>query len=233
MEITRVLVVTAHPDDVDFGAAGTIAQFVDKGVEVTYLLVTSGDAGGNEREVDGEGMAELRRAEQAEAAKAVGVTDVRFLSGYRDGRVEPTIELRRDIARVIRQVRPELVITSTPERNYQFIGPSHPDHRAVGGATLDAVYPDARNPYAYAELADLEAWTVGEVWLLGGTSPNHFVDITDTIDRKITALTAHTSQVGHREGFEEFVRERWSGIALKAGLGEGRYAEAFQVVPTA
>src|SRR5687768_7819129 len=102
MEITRVLVVTAHPDDVDFGAAGTIAQFVDKGVEVTYLLVTSGDAGGNEREVDGEGMAELRRAEQAEAAKAVGVTDVRFLSGYRDGRVEPTIELRRDIARVIR-----------------------------------------------------------------------------------------------------------------------------------
>ncbi|MEU4326418.1 PIG-L deacetylase family protein [Nonomuraea dietziae] len=233
MEITRVLVVTAHPDDVDFGAAGTIAQFVDKGVEVTYLLVTSGDAGGNEREVDGEGMAELRRAEQAEAAKAVGVTDVRFLSGYRDGRVEPTIELRRDIARVIRQVRPELVITSTPERNYQFIGPSHPDHRAVGGATLDAVYPDARNPYAYAELADLEAWTVGEVWLLGGTSPNHFVDITDTIDRKITALTAHASQVGHREGFEEFVRERWSGIALKAGLGEGRYAEAFQVVPTA
>ncbi|MEV4161049.1 PIG-L deacetylase family protein [Nonomuraea dietziae] len=233
MEITRVLVVTAHPDDVDFGAAGTIAQFVDKGVEVTYLLVTSGDAGGNEREVDGEGMAELRRAEQAEAAKAVGVTDVRFLSGYRDGRVEPTIELRRDIARVIRQVRPELVITSTPERNYQFIGPSHPDHRAVGGATLDAVYPDARNPYAYAELADLEAWTVGEVWLLGGTSPNHFVDITDTIDRKITALAAHASQVGHREGFEEFVRERWSGIALKAGLGEGRYAEAFQVVPTA
>ncbi|GAA2643654.1 PIG-L deacetylase family protein [Nonomuraea recticatena] len=233
MEITRVLVVTAHPDDVDFGAAGTIAQFVDKGVEVTYLLVTSGDAGGNEREVDGEGMAELRRAEQAEAAKAVGVTDVRFLSGYRDGRVEPTIELRRDIARVIRQVRPELVITSTPERNYQFIGPSHPDHRAVGGATLDAVYPDARNPYAYAELADLEAWTVGEVWLLGGASPNHFVDITDTIDRKITALTAHASQVGHREGFEEFVRERWSGIALKAGLGEGRYAEAFQVVPTA
>ncbi|GAA3471695.1 PIG-L deacetylase family protein [Nonomuraea roseola] len=233
MEITRVLVVTAHPDDVDFGAAGTIAQFVDKGVEVTYLLVTSGDAGGNEREVDGEGMAELRRTEQAEAAKAVGVTDVRFLSGYRDGRVEPTIELRRDIARVIRQVRPELVITSTPERNYQFIGPSHPDHRAVGGATLDAVYPDARNPYAYAELADLEAWTVGEVWLLGGTSPNHFVDITDTIDRKITALTAHASQVGHREGFEEFVRERWSGIALKAGLGEGRYAEAFQVVPTA
>ncbi|GAA3316980.1 PIG-L deacetylase family protein [Nonomuraea dietziae] len=233
MEITRVLVVTAHPDDVDFGAAGTIAQFVDKGVEVTYLLVTSGDAGGNEREVDGAGMAELRRAEQAEAAKAVGVTDVRFLSGYRDGRVEPTIELRRDIARVIRQVRPELVITSTPERNYQFIGPGHPDHRAVGGATLDAVYPDARNPYAYAELADLEAWTVGEVWLLGGTSPNHFVDITDTIDRKITALTAHASQVGHREGFEEFVRERWSGIALKAGLGEGRYAEAFQVVPTA
>ncbi|MFD1931458.1 MULTISPECIES: PIG-L deacetylase family protein [Nonomuraea] len=233
MEITRVLVVTAHPDDVDFGAAGSIAQFVDRGVEVTYLLVTSGDAGGHERELDGEGMADLRRAEQSAAAKAVGVTDVRFLSGYHDGRVEPTIELRRDIARVIRQVRPDVVITSTPERNYQFIGPSHPDHRAVGAATLDAVYPDARNPYAYPELADLEAWTVSEVWLIGGMSPNHYVDITDTMDRKITALSAHTSQVGHREGFEEFVRERWAGIAVRGGLGEGRYAEAFQVVPTA
>ncbi|MGV9304656.1 MULTISPECIES: PIG-L deacetylase family protein [unclassified Nonomuraea] len=233
MEFARVLVVTAHPDDVDFGAAGTIAQFVDKGVEVTYLLVTAGDAGGHERETDGEGMAELRRAEQAAAAKAVGVTDVRFLSGYRDGRVEPTIELRRDIAGVIRQVRPDLVITSTPERNYQFIGPSHPDHRAVGAATLDAVYPDARNPYAYEELAGLEPWTVGEVWLIGSMTPDHWVDITETIDRKLAALAAHASQVGHREGFEEFVRERWAGIAVKGGLGEGRYAEAFQVVPTA
>ena len=150
-EINRVLVVTAHPDDADFGSAGSVALFVDRGVEVTYLLVTDGDAGGNERTLDNSGMAELRRAEQRAAAKAVGVTDVRFL-GYSDGQVVPSLELRRAIARVIRQVRPDLVITHHPDRNYQFIAPSHPDHRAVGGATLDAVYPDARNPYAFPEL---------------------------------------------------------------------------------
>lgn len=233
-DINRVLVVTAHPDDADFGAAGTIALFVDRGIEVTYLLVTDGDAGGNERTQDNAGMAEVRRAEQIAAAKAVGVTDVRFL-GYADGTVVPTLELRRDIARVIRLVRPDLVITHHPDRNYQFIAPSHPDHRAVGGATLDAVYPDARNPYAFPELLKdegLDAWTAREVWLTGGTAPNHWVDITDSIDRKLTALTSHVSQVSHVEGFEEFVRARFAERAAVAGLGEGRYAEGFQVVPT-
>ena len=172
-EINRVLVVTAHPDDADFGAAGTVALFGDRGVEVTYLLVTDGDAGGNERTLDNTGMAELRRAEQTAAAKAVGVTDVRFL-GHADGTVVPSLALRKDIARVIRQVRPDLVITHHPDRNYQFIAPSHPDHRAVGGSTLDAVYPDARNPYAFPELVKdegLEAWTVREVWLMRRLHP--------------------------------------------------------------
>ncbi|MFC7590091.1 PIG-L deacetylase family protein [Nonomuraea antimicrobica] len=172
-EINRVLVVTAHPDDADFASAGTVALFVDRGVEVTYLLVTDGDAGGNERTLDNSGMAELRRSEQLAAAKAVGVSDVRFL-GRPDGRVVPSLELRKAIARVIRQVRPDLVITHHPDRNYRSIAPSHPDHRAVGGATLDAVYPDARNPYAFPELIEeegLEAWTVREVWLNGGATP--------------------------------------------------------------
>jgi LmbE family N-acetylglucosaminyl deacetylase len=234
-EISRVLVVTAHPDDVDFGAAGTMALFTDRGVEVTYLIVTDGDAGGNDRALDNTGMAELRREEQSAAAKAVGVTDVRFL-GYSDGVLEPSLQLRRDIARVIRQVRPELVVTHTPERNYQFIAPSHPDHRAVGGSTLDAVYPDARNPYTFPELflqEGLEAWTVREVWLTGGSTPNHFVDITDAIDRKLAALLSHVSQVSHMEGFEEFVRSRFGQTAVTAGFGEGRFAEQFQVVTTA
>ncbi|MEU6996893.1 PIG-L deacetylase family protein [Nonomuraea sp. NPDC046570] len=234
-EITRVLVVTAHPDDADFGSAGTVALFVDRGVEVTYLLATAGDAGGNDRALDNTGMAELRKTEQAAAAKAVGVTDVRFL-GYTDGTVVPSLELRRDIARVIRQVRPDLVITHTPERNYKFIAPSHPDHRAVGGAALDAVYPDARNPYAFPELLreeGLEAWTVREVWLNGSMTPDHWVDITAAMDRKITALQSHASQIGHVEGFENSVRAHSTGLATAAGLPEGRYAEAFQVVPTA
>ncbi|MBT2224409.1 PIG-L deacetylase family protein [Nonomuraea sp. NEAU-A123] len=234
-EINRVLVVTAHPDDADFGAAGTVALFVDRGVEVTYLLVTDGDAGGNERTLDNTGMAELRRTEQTAAAKAVGVTDVRFL-GHADGTVVPSLALRKDIARVIRQVRPDLVITHHPERNYQFIAPSHPDHRAVGGSTLDAVYPDARNPYAFPELVKeegLAAWTVREVWLMGGSTPNHWTDITEAIDRKLTALQSHVSQVAHVEGFADFVKTRFASWAEQAGFGEGHYAEAFQTVTTA
>ncbi|MEV0235690.1 PIG-L deacetylase family protein [Nonomuraea sp. NPDC050786] len=234
-EINRVLVVTAHPDDVDFGAAGSVALFVDRGVEVTYLLVTDGDAGGNERTLDNSGMAELRRTEQRTAAKAVGVTDVRFL-GYSDGQVVPSLELRRDISRVIRQVRPDLVITHHPDRNYQHVAPSHPDHRAVGGSALDAVYPDARNPYAYPELVKdegLEAWTVREVWLTGGSSPNHWVDITEVMDRKLAALQSHVSQVAHVEGFIDFVKSRFAAWGEQAGLPAGHYAEAFQVVSTA
>lgn len=231
----RVLVVMAHPDDIDFGGAGTIAKLTDAGKEVVYCLVTDGDAGGFDRELDNGGMAALRRAEQTAAAKCVGVTDLRFL-GYRDGMVEQTLGLRRDIARVIRQVRPDLVITSTPERNYVRLGPSHPDHRAVGGATLDAVYPDARNPYAFPELlADegLAAWTVREVWLSGTPTPNHFVDVTATVDRKIAALRAHVSQTGHMDDLEGMVKGWLAANASEGGLPEGTYAEAFQVVVTA
>ncbi|MFC7645135.1 PIG-L deacetylase family protein [Streptosporangium lutulentum] len=159
-EINRVLVVTAHPDDVDFAAAGSIARFTDRGAEVVYCVVTDGDAGGFDRELDNGGMAQLRRTEQSEAAKAVGVSDLRFL-GYRDGSVVQSLDLRRDISRVIRQVKPDLVITHTPERNYRFIAPSHPDHRAVGGSALDAVYPDARNPYAFPRFFSKRAWRRG------------------------------------------------------------------------
>ncbi|GII66456.1 GlcNAc-PI de-N-acetylase [Sphaerisporangium krabiense] len=235
-DVSTVLVVTAHPDDVDFGAAGTVAMLTDKGIRVVYCIVTDGDAGGFDRELDNGGMAQLRRAEQTEAAKRVGVTDLRFL-GYQDGTVEPTLGLRRDISRVIRQVRPDRVITSSPERNYVRIQPSHPDHRAVGGATLDAVYPDARNPYAFPELlADegLEAWAVREVWLTGGQTNNHWVDITATVDRKVSALKAHVSQIAHiADGIEQFVRGFLAANAKAAGLPEGSYAEGFQVVQTA
>jgi len=171
--VTRVLVITAHPDDVDFGAAGTIAQWTDAGLEVSYCIVTNGDAGGSDPSVSRADMSVLRQAEQTAAAKQVGVTDLTFL-GYPDGRVEPGIGLRRDLARQIRRQRPDRVLCQSPERNYARTGASHPDHRAVGSAALDAVYPDSRNPFAFPELlADegLEPWTVREVWVAGSPAP--------------------------------------------------------------
>ena len=233
-EINRVLVVTAHPDDVDFGAGGAIAIMTDTGVKVTYCVVSDGDAGGHDRQAIGDELGTRRRAEQGAAAACLGVSDVRFL-GYADGCVEASLDLRRDIVRVIRDVRPELVITHTPERNYQYIPPSHPDHRAVGGATLDAVYPDSRNPNSFPELLSeegLDAWTVRAVWLFGGTTPNHHVDVTESFDRKLAALRAHESQHAHITGLEGYVRRLYGRWALDAGLPEGHYAELFQIVPT-
>ena len=230
-EVARILVITAHPDDVDFGIAGTVATWTDAGIEVVYCIVTNGDAGGSDAAVSRADMAVLRQAEQTAAAKCVGVSDVRFL-GYPDGRVEASLDLRRDLARVIRQVRPDRVTCPSPERNYARIPTSHPDHRAVGSAALDAVYPDARNPFAFPELAadGLEPWTVHQVWISGGPQPNRFVDITDTFDRKIAALRAHESQTGHMDNLAEMLRGWLSISAEMGGLPKGRLAEAFQTI---
>lgn len=232
-EIKQILVINAHPDDVDFSAAGTIARWTEAGIKVSYCIVTDGDAGGHDPSVPREEIPALRRAEQTAAAAEVGVSDLRFL-GYPDGQVEATLGLRRDLARAIRQVRPDRVLCPTPERNYVRMPPSHPDHRAVGSAALDAVYPDARNPFAFPELlADegLEAWTVREVWL-PGSSPNHYVDVTDTFDRKVAALRAHESQTGQMEDLADFLRTWLARNAEQAGWPEGRLAEAFQVMDT-
>ena len=234
-EVSRVLVINAHPDDVDFGAAGTIARWTDAGIEVVYCVVTDGDAGGSDPGVSRSDMAVLRRAEQTEAARHVGVHDLRFL-GYPDGRVEATLALRRDLARVIRQVRPDRVVSPSPERNYVRPGISHPDHRAVGSAALDAVYPDARNPFAFPDLLaaeGLKAWTVREVWISGTPTPTHYVDVTQTFSRKMAALRAHVSQTGARDGLEGFLRQRLAATAAQAGLPEGTLAEGFQVLDTA
>jgi LmbE family N-acetylglucosaminyl deacetylase len=233
--IARVLCITAHPDDVDFGAAGTVAQWTEAGVEVIYCVVTDGDAGGFDEDFPRDEMPALRRAEQIAAAKCVGVQDVRFL-GYPDGRVEASLDLRRDLARVIRQVRPDRVVVPSPERNYNRIGSGHPDHRAVGSAALDAVYPDSRNPFAFAELREREglaAWIVREVWIAGGGAPNHYVDVTDTFPRKVAALRAHESQTGQLADLAERLRTMLAGTARQAGLPDGRLAEAFQVLDTA
>ena len=234
-EIGRILVVTAHPDDVDFGAGGTVAGWTDAGISVTYCIVTDGDAGGADPDVPRQEIPRIRRAEQVAAAEVLGVTDVRFL-GYRDGELAVSHELRRDISRVIRQVRPHRMLIQSPERNWERIYASHPDHLAAGEAAIFAVYPDARNPFAHPSLlADegLEAWSVPEVWVMGSPTPNHVVDITEVADRKVAALAAHDSQVGHMADFPERVFQAMAMIAERGGLPAGRYAEAFMVVNTA
>jgi LmbE family N-acetylglucosaminyl deacetylase len=233
-QVARVLVITAHPDDVDFGAAGTIAQWTEAGLEVSYCIVTNGEAGGSDRSVSRTEMAGIRQAEQTAAAKQVGVHDLHFL-GYPDGRVETSLALRRDLARVIRLLRPDRVVCQSPERNYARMGASHPDHRAAGSAALDAVYPDSRNPFAFPELLGeekLEPWTVREVWIAGSPTPTNYVDITDTFARKVAALRCHVSQISDPDELEQFLRGWLTRAAAQAGLPEGRLAEAFQVLQT-
>lgn len=230
----RALVVTAHPDDVDFGAGGTVATLVARGTEVSYCIVTDGDAGGFDPEVPRSEIPGIRRAEQLAAAAVLGVGDVRFL-GYRDGRLTVTLDLRRDISRVIRQVRPELVITQSPERNFRRMYASHPDHMAAGEAALQAVYPDARNPFAHPSLlADesLQEWSVQQVWVMGRESSELAIDTTDVLDAKLAALRAHVSQVAHMDDLEVRIRQWGEATAKDAGLPTGRLAEAFTVIDT-
>ena len=224
---TRALVVSAHPDDVDFGAAGTVARLTAAGCAVAYAIVTDGDAGEVPDHVGRHGAAALRQSEQRAAAAAVGVDDVRFL-GFPDGRLEIGIPLRAALSRVIRQVRPEVVLCQSPERRWDRVFASHPDHLAAGEATLQAVYPDARNPHAHPELAadGLEAWTVLEVWVFAHTRADRYVDITDTFGAKVDDLRAHASQTSAMD-LDPFLRAWARTTATDAGLGEDRLAEAF------
>jgi LmbE family N-acetylglucosaminyl deacetylase len=233
--VQTILVVTAHPDDVDFGAAGSVAVWTDKGIDVQYCIVTDGDAGGFDPVVPRSEIPRIRREEQTNAAKTVGVTDLHFL-GYPDGRLQPTIELRRDISRVIRRVRPDRVVCPSPDRNLTRLYASHPDHLAAGEAAICAVYPDARNPWAHPELLSdegLEAHTVPELWIMSSTSADHFVDTTGHIDRKIAALLCHESQLPDPGRIPKLITDWGAAVAERAGLPTGSYAEGFQRIDTA
>ncbi|MDQ3824750.1 MAG: PIG-L family deacetylase [Actinomycetota bacterium] len=231
----RVLVIAAHPDDVDFGSAGTIAIWTDAGLEVSYCILTDGDAGGFDPKVPRSAIAGIRQDEQRKAAAVLGVTDVEFL-GYPDGRLVVSFELRRDITRVIRRTRPDRVVVHSPQRDLRNVYGSHPDHLAAGEAALCAVYPDARNPFAHPELLQqegLDAHTVREVWVVSANDKaDRYIDITDSFDRKIAALRAHTSQTAHMTDLEERMRAWGSLQAQAAGLAEGRLAEGYLVLDT-
>ena len=227
----RVLVVAAHPDDVDFGAAGTVAAWTGAGTEVAYCIVTDGEAGGEDPSISRAQMASLRRDEQRAAAKEVGVRSVTFL-GYPDGRLEASQALRRDVTRVVRAFRPQIVLAPSPERWWERIHASHPDHLAAGEAATCAVYPDARNPFAHPELLEegLQPHSVDELWLMASGAGNVAVEITGTFERKIAALLRHRSQIKDPAGVVQRVRAGAASAAEEAGMADGALAEVFRRV---
>ena len=230
VKFKRVLGVFAHPDDPEFGAGGSMAKLAHDGAEVTYVIVTDGRQGGEDPKQKDSDLIAIREREQRAAAKVLGVKSVEFL-GYKDGHLVPDLKLRRDIVRMIRKYKPDLVITHLPGRVLDApMGGSHPDHLAVGEATMAAVYPDSRNPRAFRSLLKegLEPHEVKEVWIPYWTSGDYLVDITPTLDKKIEALRKHKSQVakpGRTWDFEKFMRKRHRDVGKKGGY---RYAESFK-----
>lgn len=228
-EVERILVVVAHPDDADFGAAGTIASWTNAGIAVTLLCCTHGEQGA-QPDADIAAIPAIREVEQRAASAELGVTDVRFLEGFRDGWLEPSFDLQREIVRVIREVRPQRVLAQSPERWYERLMASHPDHLAAGEATIRACYPAAENPFAWPELG-LDFWKVGEVWLMAHPTGDHRVDTTAFFERKVAALRAHASQTGHRADLEDMLLAFGQSVAERFGMPRGTTAEAFGIVP--
>jgi len=190
--LADVLIVAAHPDDAEFGAAGTVARWIREGRTVVYLLCTDGEKGTSDRNVSPESLAQIREREQLAAASVLGVSQVVFLR-YPDQGLEDTPEFRKDIVRIIRKARPDIVVTSDPYRRYLW----HRDHRITGQVVLDAVFPFARDHLAYPDLLDegLEPHKVKEILFWASEEVNYRVDITATFDLKLAALRCHESQV--------------------------------------
>ncbi|WIG58625.1 MAG: hypothetical protein OJF49_001371 [Ktedonobacterales bacterium] len=219
----RVMAIFAHPDDAEFLCSGAIARFVASGYRAQYVLATSGDKGSDDPNATPEQLIATREAEQLAAAKILGVEEVTFLH-HRDGEVEVSIPFRRELAHVIRRGRPDVVITFDPWQRYQI----HPDHRAVGQTALDAVAAARDHMYYPEQLTEgLREHRVHNVYLFATDQPNYYIDITATIDKKVEALLAHTSQI-RSEGLAERIRARARAAGLEIGV---EYAEAFHYLP--
>ena len=222
----RAMVVFAHPDDAEFGSAGTVAKWASEGVEVTYVVATDGSKGSSDPDVTPDHLSELRYGEQRDAARILGVAHVEFL-GFEDGLLLPSIELRKAITAAIRRYRPDTVIVPNPVRSFELNAfAQHPDHLACGEAALAAIYPCARDRLTFPELLreGLEPHAVTEVLVVGTNAPDFWVDVTETIETKVRALKAHDSQVGGRP-VEDFVPERAKRVAEGHDM---EYAEAFK-----
>lgn len=228
-EARTVLVIVAHPDDAEFMSAATIGKWVREGKEINYVLCTSGDKGSSDPSIVPAELAELRRKEQREACNRLGVKEIRFL-GHEDGVLQNTLQLRKEIVREIRRFKPDVVLCQDPTTRWSAQGYlNHPDHRAAGDATLDAVYPSARDPLVFPELRaeGFEPHKVKEVYVGGSNTPDVWIDVEDTIDLKVEALLAHESQISpeRREGFRDLIRERAGVLGAPQGL---KYAESYK-----
>jgi LmbE family N-acetylglucosaminyl deacetylase len=224
-EYNRIMVVVAHPDDMEFSAGGTVAKLASEGKTVVVVQVTSGNKGTDRRDLTSEELGKIRESEELEAAKRLGVSEVVFLR-IGDGEVMPDLDLKEKIVRQLRIHRPDVVITHDPFRPYSL----HSDHRGVGMSTVDAVYPTARDPLHYHHhLTEegLEPHKTAELWLANPEVPDLYVDITETVDKKIYALKAHKSQVGDGEHLDERIRQRTADVGAPEGLA---HAEAFKVI---
>jgi LmbE family N-acetylglucosaminyl deacetylase len=218
--------IYAHPDDIEFGVAGTAALWAKHGAEVIYVVITDGNVGSHEPDMTAEKLAEIRRAEQTAAAKVAGASCI-FL-GYHDGLLQPTLELRQKLVRLIRQHRPNVVVCGDPTLYFSGEGTriNHPDHRAAAQAAIDAVFPASEMHLLYNEMEaeGVMPHKVNYVYVSYGSSPNYYVDITETIDTKIEALRQHVSQLGDWDP-EERIKEWSAGTGKKVGF---KYAETFQ-----
>jgi LmbE family N-acetylglucosaminyl deacetylase len=228
MEFDRAMVVFAHPDDGEFGSAGTVASWTRQGTEVVYVCVTDGSAGSNEPGVVREELAELRQAEQRAACDVLGVTDCVFL-GVPDGMVEVTLDLRRAITREVRRFRPDVLVTPDPTRYWdderRYI--NHTDHRAVGQVCMAVVNPDASTRPMFPELLDegFEPFEIRYLWIPAWDgSIDTYIDISETIEAKIEALRCHKSQI-HDWPVDEWIRERAQKRGEAAGMA---FAETFR-----
>ena len=220
-----ILVSFAHPDDAEFGCAGSVAKWVQEGSEVYYLVATNGDKGSEDPKATSDELGKIRRTEQEEAAKILGVKEVFFLD-HPDTELEANLELKEEITRVIRKVKPNLVVTFDPAFLYSKTGyVNHTDHRAIGVATLDAVMPLARDRLTFPdhERQGLKPHRVEEVYLWNFEEQDTFVDISDTFDKKIAALKAHRSQIS--DEFIEMIKIWNSEAGEKIG---SKYAEGFK-----
>ena len=206
-EQSHVLVFTPHPDDAEFGVAGTVARWAKEGKDVVYVVCTNGDKGTSDRNLKPEELARIREQEQLAAARLLGLKDVVFLR-HPDQSLEDTPQFRKELVRLIRQYRPEIVVTINPYRRYLW----HRDHRITGQVVMDAVFPYARDHLAYPDLLaeGLEPHKVKEVWLWASDETNHYSDITDTFDTKLAALRCHQSQIGNSRlaQAEHWLKER-------------------------
>jgi LmbE family N-acetylglucosaminyl deacetylase len=192
------MVVVAHPDDAEFMVAGSVAKWTRRGADVTYVVVTRGDKGSEDPDMTPQRLTAIREAEQRAAGAILGVRSFVFM-GYPDAYLQHTLELRRDLTRVIREFRPQIVMTFDPESRFMMdVYPNHPDHRTTGDATIDAVFPSARDRLTFPELLTegLQPHKVAEIWLGGSARSNTWVDIGETMEEKRRALLAHPSQLG-------------------------------------